>query len=1048
MNHPSTIEPRRSSFRRSAILASAAAVLTGMILVPVDPLHDLAVHAPDRVAAARFTVTSRYHRCTEVLPAGATIPTTRCAPRSYPATPSLRRLARRVGAKARHAVDPAALHTSALMDLLWADSAGKRMRVAINSLEHAARLTGKPAVVLADLSGAYLASSEQTQDPRDLLEALEIADAATEADPGNLTARFNLALSLQRLGLDDQATAAWQAYLALDSRSEWADEARARIDAVARTHTTPPPETSDSKEVMAYVVRNAPQAGQLLGWDELLAQWGDAVDGGARQQAEHRLGLAAEVGSQVARRGGDASLASQVALIRKHSQNARETQRLARAHRAYGRARRAYRNGDYETADTLLSQVLRTASSDTPLYQWASVFHSSTQGYRSLEQGEALVRGVLPRIDTIRHPALAGRARWILGTILLRSTRPGSAVKEYEAASRLLEQAGEPEHLGIVEALWGTAKHQMGDERAAYEGFQRGLRHLHPYRESPWLHTALYEQAAVAVSAGRWRAGIRILNEQASVARRTGIAIYVAESLSLRARLLGSASRGGWTDEDLLLAHRAVERIPQGRARRWFTNELREAAATRPGPAPSASAEALLDSVVAGWNELAAPMRAIAPLISRADANLGTGNHSAAERRLLHALELLDTQRADIERPIERAVFLDGRAGVFNRLVMLRVRAGRVDEALDFVERGRLSYTAIGENWRARPQRPAPQSGQTVLDYALIGDTLLIWTLYGGTATLTRRTVQREALVRQIEQVRTLLELGGDEAAARPALQALYAVLVAPVEDRLGRAGTPLVVVADGEIAGVPFAALWNPRTQRYLVESRVLRFAPTLADARQGAYAGAWEPAKLLVVADPAFDRAAFPGLGRLEGALHEARALVRRHPGALLLEDEAATRAALLEALSGADMVHYAGHALFDDERPERSQLVLAPPSGASGRAGLGADEISQLRLPRLRLVVLAACETLRSRNGRSGGFAGLSSAFLAAGAHGVMGSLWRANDHATKALTERFYSVYDSTGNGADALASAQRQMLRATDPALRSPAAWAGFRYAGN
>jgi CHAT domain-containing protein len=145
---------------------------------------------------------------------------------------------------------------------------------------------------------------------------------------------------------------------------------------------------------------------------------------------------------------------------------------------------------------------------------------------------------------------------------------------------------------------------------------------------------------------------------------------------------------------------------------------------------------------------------------------------------------------------------------------------------------------------------------------------------------------------------------------------------------------------------------------------------------------------------------------------------------------------------------MVHYGGHALFDDERPARSRLVLAPARGERGPASLTADEISRLHLPHLRLVVLAACETLRSRSGRSGGFAGLSSAFLAAGAQGVVGNLWRVDDRAAEAVADRFYEAYRGTGGGAEALASAQRQMLRSSDPALRSPAAWAGFRYAGN
>ena len=42
-------------------------------------------------------------------------------------------------------------------------------------------------------------------------------------------ALFNRALALQMSGMTDDARTAWQAYLTIDDRSGWADEARARL---------------------------------------------------------------------------------------------------------------------------------------------------------------------------------------------------------------------------------------------------------------------------------------------------------------------------------------------------------------------------------------------------------------------------------------------------------------------------------------------------------------------------------------------------------------------------------------------------------------------------------------------------------------------------------------------------------------------------------------------------------------------------------------------------------------------------------------------------
>jgi CHAT domain-containing protein len=310
---------------------------------------------------------------------------------------------------------------------------------------------------------------------------------------------------------------------------------------------------------------------------------------------------------------------------------------------------------------------------------------------------------------------------------------------------------------------------------------------------------------------------------------------------------------------------------------------------------------------------------------------------------------------------------------------------------------------------------------------------------------LTRAVVDRARLVRTIERARASLELQAGDSVARLELARLYDWLVRPVEARLGTDGRPLVVVADGDVAAVPFAALYDAVRGRYLVERRVVRFAPTLREADRPTPAPA-AGATTLLVADPAFDPRAFPALARLAGAAREAADVAAQYPTASVLAGAAASRAAVEGALGRAGVVHYAGHALFDDERPERSQLVLAATPDSA--PALTAADVARLDLRHTRLVVLSACQTLRATAGRSGGFAGLAGAFLAAGAGGIVGSLWRVDDERTRALMVEFHRAYRTSGDGPAALREAQLRLLRSADAAMRSPAAWAGFRYAGS
>lgn len=55
-----------------------------------------------------------------------------------------------------------------------------------------------------------------------------------ELDPGHLKARYSLAVSYEKLGLPNRAREEWQHYLRLDSSSEWAREARRRLEELTR----------------------------------------------------------------------------------------------------------------------------------------------------------------------------------------------------------------------------------------------------------------------------------------------------------------------------------------------------------------------------------------------------------------------------------------------------------------------------------------------------------------------------------------------------------------------------------------------------------------------------------------------------------------------------------------------------------------------------------------------------------------------------------------------------------------------------------------------
>jgi tetratricopeptide (TPR) repeat protein len=118
---------------------------------------------------------------------------------------------------------PSTAHAHGLATLIGGD-----VDRAIAALDEAARAR-VDARLLNDLAAAYLVRAEQRNSAQDNSHALAAANRALELERLLPEALFNRALALDRLGLEGDAADAWRAFLTIDDRSGWADEARARL---------------------------------------------------------------------------------------------------------------------------------------------------------------------------------------------------------------------------------------------------------------------------------------------------------------------------------------------------------------------------------------------------------------------------------------------------------------------------------------------------------------------------------------------------------------------------------------------------------------------------------------------------------------------------------------------------------------------------------------------------------------------------------------------------------------------------------------------------
>lgn len=202
--------------------------------------------------------------------------------------------------------------------------------------------------------------------------------------------------------------------------------------------------------------------------------------------------------------------------------------------------------------------------------------------------------------------------------------------------------------------------------------------------------------------------------------------------------------------------------------------------------------------------------------------------------------------------------------------------------------------------------------------------------------------------------------------------------------------------------------------------------------------------------------DTAALGALPRLAATRQEVSSIADIAPRSTVLIGPDASEQALVglattQQLRRFSVVHIATHALVDDDRPERSSLVLSqvdlPDALESVIAGkrvydglVTAKEIVQEWTLGSDLVTLSACETGLGKKVAGEGYIGLSHALFQAGSRSLLVSLWKVEDRATSLLMRRFYENYFGWTENADSRQGIQTGTKMSKADALREAKKW--------
>ena len=323
----------------------------------------------------------------------------------------------------------------------------------------------------------------------------------------------------------------------------------------------------------------------------------------------------------------------------------------------------------------------------------------------------------------------------------------------------------------------------------------------------------------------------------------------------------------------------------------------------------------------------------------------------------------------------------------------------------------------------------------SVVAYFLTPTRGLAWVIEQGSSELVELKLDPTQLEAWVEEARDRIAL---RETPEELLETLYDKLVSPLADKIRH--RRLIVVPHGVLHQIPFAALRDSRTGRYLVESHSVTLLPSatvmsyVQDRRNP-----WEE-RALAVGNPD---------GSLPASASEAERIAAYY-GAEPLLGAAARESTVRSAAGQLDVLHVAAHGRFSEERPLAGYLALAPGTRGDPRddGRLEVIEIlNEMDFEGANLVVLSACNSSVGKQNRGDDIVSMPRALLYAGCPSVISSLWSIDDRASAQLMASFHRHLQRDGQGAaEALQAAQIDLLGQS--ATASPYYWAAFTLTGD
>jgi len=309
----------------------------------------------------------------------------------------------------------------------------------------------------------------------------------------------------------------------------------------------------------------------------------------------------------------------------------------------------------------------------------------------------------------------------------------------------------------------------------------------------------------------------------------------------------------------------------------------------------------------------------------------------------------------------------------------------------------RLSSLVAVEPLRATELQQMIEPGVALISYYMLENELFCWRILPQEIRLFRQKINRKNLEETLLDFRRRIQ--NLEPFEKPSHE-LYDILIKPVlsgMDNIKRLG----IIPHGHLHYLSFATLSDGTD--FLIDRFPIFYLPSasvLKYTKEKRISG--KNLDVLAIGNP--------DLGNLNLDLpfseHEVHSIQWNFPKITILTKERATEKWVVDNIDRFGIIHLASHGEFDPVNPLLSAIKLAKEGETDGN--LEAAEIFGLKLS-ADLVVLSACQTGLGKITAGDDVIGLNRAFLYAGTHAIISSLWRVSDISTAMMIKTFYREY---------------------------------------